>query len=92
MRARAEKRAYVWAEKSRRGCTECCETHPACLDFHHVDATEKHNNLARMVDESRPYAVLDAEMAKCEVLCSNCHRKMHWNERQQTKPAIELMA
>ena len=89
---RAEKRSYVQAEKVRRGCAECGECHPACLEFHHLDAAEKSDNLAKMVDSQRPYAVLDAEMAKCEVLCSNCHRKMHWNERQQTKPAIELMA
>ena len=28
---------------------------------------------------------LEAEIAKCDVLCANCHQKLHWEEKQ-SKP------
>jgi len=77
-RLRAEKRQYVQEKKVAVGCTSCGEKHPACLEWHHTGEQQKEDSLARLIDANRPYAVLDAEMAKCVVLCSNCHRKQHW--------------
>ena len=64
------------------GCIRCGETHPACLDFHHRDGkTTKEGNIAEIRRFS--YARIYAEIAKCDVLCANCHRKHHWGERQR---------
>ena len=62
-------------------CSECGENHPAVLDFHHVDPTTKDGGIARMMWEQTPEKV-KAEIDKCIVLCSNCHRKHHWSEKQ----------
>jgi hypothetical protein len=62
-------------------CVQCGEDHPAVLDFHHVDPTTKDGGVGRMMWEQTPERV-KAEMDKCIVLCSNCHRKHHWNEKQ----------
>lgn len=59
-------------------CAECGETHPATLDFHHTNPNEKENNIASMNSRKR---ILE-ESKKCIVLCSNCHRKLHWKLRQ----------
>lgn len=61
--------------KRENGCQRCHEHDPKCLDFHHVDATEKEFNIARMRGWARER--IFAEIAKCCVLCSNCHRKLH---------------
>jgi len=61
------------------GCRICGEKDPACLDFHHRDPTTKEGHIG----EFRRFgaARLPAEIAKCDVLCANCHRKFHRDER-----------
>ena len=44
---------------------------PECMDFDHVRG-EKRDGVARMFDYSP--ALLEAEIAKCELVCANCHR------------------
>lgn len=77
--AHAEKKAIL-DEARRGGCVRCEESHPACLDFHHRDPSTKDADIATI----RRFGVkrLLAEIAKCDVLCANCHRKHHYNERQ----------
>jgi ribosomal protein L30E len=45
------------------------------LCFHHVDETTKRFNLAGSHLRSR--ASLEAELAKCILLCENCHAELH---------------
>lgn len=66
--------------KKTLACEVCGENHPACLDFHHVDPREKKFSVSTRHDRPSMKALL-AEIAKCRVLCSNCHRKEHWEER-----------
>jgi hypothetical protein len=63
--------------KKNLKCNKCNEDDIACLDFHHLDPLEKDaavGQIARKVSTKR----LLEEIAKCEVLCSNCHRKLHY--------------
>lgn len=57
-------------------CIYCGESHPACLDFHHRDAAEKEFVIASAKTKNRE--ILLAEIKKCDVVCANCHRKLHW--------------
>jgi L-lactate utilization protein LutB len=65
--------------KSTLKCVKCGENHPGCLEFHHVG--EKDDNVSLMVARSLGRDRILAEIAKCEVLCANCHGKHHWEER-----------
>lgn len=60
-------------------CSKCNEDHPACLDFHHL--RDKKFDVSCMI--SRCYAIetIQEEIAKCVVLCANCHRKLHWGHK-----------
>lgn len=58
------------------GCSRCDVSDPVCLDFHHVKGN-KESTVARLVADDRSIEVISAEMAKCRVLCANCHRKEH---------------
>lgn len=62
--------------KSTLSCS-CGESHYACLDFHHVDPSLKEEAINTMVRTGTTIERLKAEIAKCIVLCSNCHRKLH---------------
>lgn len=65
----------IVAEARARGCRCCDETEIACLDFHHRDRDEKSFNVMEMLTRSEQ--MLRDEIAKCDVLCANCHRKVH---------------
>lgn len=74
---RAALRAWVHGLKRDRGCAQCSETDPACLDFHHRDTAEKTATVSAMVSNGRSPDSIRAEMERCDVLCANCHRKEH---------------
>jgi len=57
-------------------CSKCDESDPICLDFHHLDPSEKEGQISRMANSSSREKLL-AEIDKCIILCSNCHRKEH---------------
>lgn len=68
--------------KATLKCERCSEDHPAVLDFHHRDPSKKSSHLSgAAVRKGWSVARLKEEIAKCEVLCSNCHRKLHWSQR-----------
>lgn len=50
------------------------------LDFHHIDPTEKDADFSQMKDWVWDRIV--EEIDKCLLLCANCHREEHENQRQ----------
>ena len=71
----------------------CDESHPACLDFHHRDPREKVMILSKVTNQ-RGWSIerILAEIAKCEVICANCHRKEHWSEQDADDDIDEIRA
>jgi len=81
-RYRDKKRAIMRGYKAEHGCARCPEDDPVCLDFHHRDPDDKHWRLRKRGSTVASFVHLGfdelwAEMAKCEVLCRNCHAKEH---------------
>lgn len=64
--------------KSKLSCIKCGENHPACLDFHHIDPTQKDSQITNAISRGWSMERLIKEIEKCEVLCANCHRKEHY--------------
>ena len=65
--------------KSKLKCTKCPECHPSCLEFHHKQRKkEKNFEISRMVGQGYSITRIKEEIFKCIVLCSNCHRKLHF--------------
>lgn len=73
----SEKRKWLKEYKTTLFCIQCGETHPACLEFHHRNPNEKKFEISECGGRSKERVLL--EIAKCNVLCANCHRKLHWD-------------
>ena len=82
-RARKSKRAEFAAFKSRLSCTQCGENHPATLDFHHIVPNPANKKITELLRSGRFNFAMEEIMNKCVVLCSNCHRKHHWEENKK---------
>lgn len=68
-------KAFLDRYKRLKGCFNCGEKEPCCLDFHHLDASIKDRSLALMLHLSM--GRVKNEARKCIVTCANCHRKIH---------------
>jgi heterodisulfide reductase subunit B len=65
-------------------CTKCGFNHIAALDFHHEDPSEKEYNVNRLVSNGQ-FKKAYEEIKKCIVLCANCHRIHHYEEKEREK-------
>lgn len=74
--------------KSRLSCTKCGENHPATLDFHHHTPHPDNKKINDLVRSGRVTFAMEEIMNKCIVLCSNCHRKHHYEENREKKAQI----
>ena len=74
--------------KVDKGCARCgYNSHPAALQWNHINRDDKSFEIGSMVLVS--WSRIEAEMAKCEVLCSNCHA-IHSHEHEHHRPATSL--
>lgn len=74
-------RRFVRDLKEGMKCATCPESHRACLDFHHISVDSKDEGIADLVGGHASKQRILAEIAKCIVLCANCHRKLHSEEK-----------
>jgi hypothetical protein len=83
-----EKRSSLKKEwkafKATLYCVKCGFNHPAALDFHHTDPSNKTGSVNQLVSDGR-FRVAMKEVEKCIVLCANCHRIHHHEERHAAK-------
>ncbi len=54
-------------------CIDCGEADAVCLEFDHVRGPKRGNIGTMLGDHS--WETIEAEIAKCEVRCANCHRR-----------------
>lgn len=74
---RAEKQKFLNLHKENHPC-KCGESTLCCLIFHHKNKKSKEISISNaMLNNKWSLEKLKEEMLKCEVLCSNCHRKLH---------------
>lgn len=77
------KRAKEWLVKwlQQQKCVRCGMDDWRILQFHHRDPSQKEFSVGVGVGRYGKSKLLK-EMAKCDVLCPNCHALHHYLERQ----------
>lgn len=72
-KARANKE-WMLAIKSPP-CQDCSRSFPACcMDFDHREGTVKKYNIGTMFAHHYSRELIESELVKCDLVCSNCHR------------------
>jgi len=89
------KRQQEWFQNYKRNleCSRCGESFPDCpgiIDFHHEgEGKEDYDHLiSSMLKHNVPMARFKAELAKCVPVCANCHRIVHYLEKQNKKKGL----
>lgn len=69
-----ELRAWMFEIKSKpcSDCGNCFEV--CCMDFDHREGTTKAYNLGSMFAHHYSKELIQTELDKCDLVCSNCHR------------------
>jgi hypothetical protein len=65
-----------WMEALKSApCLDCNTSFPTCcMDYDHRDATDKAHNIGSMFAHHYSRELIEIEIAKCDLVCSNCHR------------------
>ena len=72
-------REYVYNYLLTHPCSECGESDPRVLEFHHEG--EKTKAVSVLVAAGYSIETIQREIDSCTVLCANCHRKVTVEER-----------
>lgn len=62
------------------GCIDCGETDIVVLQHHHRNPKEKLFTIGGALG-TMAMPKLEAELAKCDVVCANCHLRRHAHEK-----------
>lgn len=66
---------FIRQYKAGRSCSICGGTFaPQSLEFHHKNPDNKLDSIANMCVKSYSIKKILAEIEKCVLVCSNCHR------------------
>lgn len=67
--------AYIRGLKLQKGCEACGYNKcAAALCFHHRDPSKK---IFQISERCKSWRALRREIAKCDVMCLNCHAELH---------------
>lgn len=76
-RAKAHKANLIqrlWDYKQGMKCFDCGNKDPRVFEFDHLPEFEKSKDISAMVRDGHSWESIRAEIAKCDIVCANCHR------------------
>lgn len=76
---RKRNKDFINRYKRTQKCSRCPETRWYVLDFHHLD--KKDVEVSVMVNKCFSLKKIKEEIRKCEIVCANCHREIHYFQK-----------
>lgn len=73
----------IWQYKLENPCVDCGETDPIVLEFDHLD--NKEFNVGEAGHKGFSWERILKEIAKCEIVCRNCHVRRTWRRAGWTR-------
>jgi hypothetical protein len=59
------------------------------LDFHHRDERQKEFSISKGIASEYRWSRLKPELDKCDLVCANCHRELHWHTVNDINTTLE---
>ena len=80
--SKAKRRREIWEIKEKNGCIDCGEKYPHyMLQFDHKPGYKKVGSVSEIYSRyGREKGLI--EMAKCDIVCANCHSIRTYNRNQ----------
>ena len=78
-RQRTRNRLFIFEYLASHACVDCGEKDPIVLDFDHLHSKIK--DVSDMSSSGWSIRKIQEEIDKCEVRCSNCHRRITHKRR-----------
>jgi len=70
---------YIWNYLLTHPCVKCGERDPVVLEFHHK--ANKKETISKLIANGATTQKIRLEIAICDVMCANCHRRLTAEER-----------
>lgn len=74
-RQRLENRQRYFAYLKKQECFDCHIAGPEILTCDHLNPDKKSANVSVMVQAGYSWETILAEIAKCQIVCCNCHAR-----------------
>jgi hypothetical protein len=74
-----------------KSCVDCGESDPVLMEFDHRDGADKTDEVGRLIGTGQ-WAKVEAEIAKCEIRCGNCHRRRTAEQFGWAKRSLQIAA
>lgn len=79
---------YVRQQKAGKPCVDCGHSfHHAAMDFDHIRG-EKFASVSQLAAYGYSIRSIDEEIAKCELVCANCHRVRTYQRKHGSEEDI----
>jgi hypothetical protein len=86
-RERSLERVAWMRTRKAAPCVDCGgQFHPAAMTFDHLPGSVKRSDVATLA-RRHGVAAIEAEIAKCELVCANCHAVRTFNRREREASA-----
>ena len=87
---RSKRNLAYWRElKDNKPCADCKVVHRYfALDYDHLDSSLKVADVATLINTGQARAAVEAEIAKCDLVCATCHRYRTWKRKNIKEWAV----